>query len=152
MSFDASNNNEIFENTISDCKSSALWFWNNASQNVFYLNNFVNNTENVEKYVTDFQEFPTNIWDNGTTGNYWSDYNGTDTNSNGIGDTPYIIEENNQDNYPLMEQVDISAIPEFSSGILLVSGLLAVSVLLIICRHAFKSVEMKKQKLSDAVG
>jgi len=54
-----------------------------------------------------------NIWDDGypSGGNYWSDYNGTDlfsgsyqneTGSDGIGDTPYVIDENNQDNYPLI--------------------------------------------------
>jgi len=41
-------------------------------------------------------------WDNGCEGNYWSIYNETDLNRDGIGDTPYIIDGNNQDNYPLM--------------------------------------------------
>jgi parallel beta-helix repeat protein len=30
-------------------------------------------------------------WDNGSAGNYWNDYNGTDTDNDGIGDTPYAI-------------------------------------------------------------
>jgi hypothetical protein len=53
------------------------------------------------------------VEDNGypSGGNYWSDYNGTDmyhgpyqnqTGSDGIGDTPYVIDANNTDNYPLM--------------------------------------------------
>jgi hypothetical protein len=42
------------------------------------------------------------IWNNSCEGNYWSDYNGTDLDGDGIGDTPYIINSNNQDNYPLM--------------------------------------------------
>lgn len=57
-----------------------------------------------------------NIWDNGTTGNYWSNYNGTDNNGDGIGDTPYVIDHNNQDNYPLMTEF---IIPEFPSWIVL---------------------------------
>jgi len=43
-----------------------------------------------------------NEWDNGLEGNYWSNYTGTDSDLNGVGDIPYVIDENNQDNYPLM--------------------------------------------------
>jgi nitrous oxidase accessory protein NosD len=96
---------------------------------VFYLNNFFNNTENVEKYITDLQEFPTNIWDNGTIGNYWSDYEGLDSDEDGIGDTPYIINENNQDNHPLMNP---SAIPEFPSWLILPLFLIATFSALVV--------------------
>ena len=39
-------------------------------------------------------------------GNYWDDYNGSDTNGDGIGETPYIIDGNNSDNYPLIERFE----------------------------------------------
>ena len=42
-------------------------------------------------------------WDNGKEGNYWSDYNGTDIDGDGIGDTPYFIDALNIDHYPLMK-------------------------------------------------
>jgi parallel beta-helix repeat protein len=42
-------------------------------------------------------------WDDGKEGNYWSDYNGTDGNDDGIGDTPYVVDVLNQDRYPLMQ-------------------------------------------------
>jgi len=53
-----------------------------------------------------------NIWDDGypSGGNYWSDYDGSDLfsgqyqnliRSDGMGDTPYIIDVNNIDRYPL---------------------------------------------------
>ena len=45
--------------------------------------------------------------------NYWSDYKGTDSNLDGVGDTPYIINENNQDDYPLMEPVQLDFFPDY---------------------------------------
>jgi nitrous oxidase accessory protein NosD len=62
-----------------------VWF-----NNSIYGNNFNHNSENV--IVAFIRNPPYNSWDNGTVGNYWSDYNGTDADGDGIGDTPYIIE------------------------------------------------------------
>jgi hypothetical protein len=42
-------------------------------------------------------------WDFDGRGNFWSDYNGTDSNGDGIGDTYYIIDVLNYDRYPLIE-------------------------------------------------
>jgi len=77
-----------------------------SSNNRIYHNNFINNPRQVD---TD----SANAWDNGypSGGNYWSDYAGEDlhsgpyqneTGSDGIGDTPYVIDAQNLDNYPLM--------------------------------------------------
>ena len=74
---------------------------NNASDNKFYHNNFVNNTEQVI-----FEEIlRSNEWDNGAEGNYWSDYLGVDWDHNGIGDNPHVLNYSYsiQDIYPLME-------------------------------------------------
>jgi parallel beta-helix repeat protein len=73
--------------------------------NIIYLNNIINYKEDA-KIIESY----TNTWDNGRLGNYWSDYNGTDTNGDGIGDTPYTIDVNNQDRYPLMKPVVFSKI------------------------------------------
>jgi len=82
--------------------------------NVFYHNNFVGNTQQANiTYDVSNQIWWGNVWDNGYPdgGNYWSDYTGTDlyngpgqnmTGSDGIGDTAYVIETSNIDNYPLM--------------------------------------------------
>jgi hypothetical protein len=50
-----------------------------------------------------------NAWDNGyrSGGNYWSDYRtrypkATENRSSGIWETPYVIDANNTDNYPLV--------------------------------------------------
>jgi len=81
-----------------------------STYNIFYHNNFVNNTKH--KYYYQY-EYYTNAWDNGypSGGNYWSNYTGVDlhsgqyqneTGSDGIGDVLHTIDERNQDNYPLM--------------------------------------------------
>lgn len=78
-----------------------------AEGNIIYKNNFIKNNQNVINEV--IMATPSwNGWDNGQEGNYWSSYEGKDDNKDGIGDTPYVIDENNADNYPLMAQVEIS--------------------------------------------
>jgi len=103
---DYSDKNTFVNNTVSfsDCGI----YIRNSWYNVLFHNNFINNTEQVSS--TDSQ----NVWDSGypSGGNYWDDYKGIDlyggpfqdeTGCDGIGDKPYVIDENNQDNYPLME-------------------------------------------------
>jgi len=86
-------NNELSNNSIAiSTYLSAL--------NQIYHNNFVNNEEQAE--TQDSQ----NTFDYLGEGNYWSDYNGTDANNNGIGDTPYVVGEQNVDNFPLMGLFD----------------------------------------------
>jgi parallel beta-helix repeat protein len=79
-----------------------------SSNNTIYHNNFINNTNQVGFWA----ESLLNVWDNGypSGGNCWSDYTGIDaysgpyqniTGSDGIGDMPYVIDENNTDRYPL---------------------------------------------------
>ncbi len=70
-----------------------------STDSLIYLNNFINNT--IQVY--DDSE---NRWDNGSVGNYWSDYNGTDSNGDSIGDTPYhILGVDNSDSYPLIRPI-----------------------------------------------
>jgi len=65
-------------------------------------NYFINNTVHIA-LDPDYLSASRVSWDNGSAGNYWSDYNGTDANNDGLGDTPYVIHRDNQDIYPLME-------------------------------------------------
>ena len=91
-----STNNTVTQNTFSDC-SQGINEDVTSGANKFYHNRFINN---MLQASIDGSE---NKWDNDYTsgGNYWSDYNGTDLNQDGIGDTPYVITVNNIDRYPL---------------------------------------------------
>jgi len=86
-----------------------------SSNNEIYRNYFINvNTMTMD---TDNDENPsTNSWDNGSKGNYWSGYTGTDSNGDGIGDTPHVLYENNQDNFPLMDYPPVSTNPQTDSS------------------------------------
>ena len=77
-----------------------------SSNNTFVHNNFINNYGQVG-YTSKANN---NTWDNGAEGNYWSNYEGADNDSDGIGDTPYLVNSNAQDNYPIMAPIDILAV------------------------------------------
>jgi len=68
-------------------------------------NSFVKNEVQLSGCVCKIYNFSEakHAWDNGKVGNYWSNYNGTDQNHDGIGDIPYVIDVLNQDNYPLIQ-------------------------------------------------
>jgi len=110
-----SSNNTIVENQLEDNKigisTMTIYSQGGAHDNLIYYNNFVNNIENVYNEVVLAGSVAVSIWDNGTVGNYWSDYAGADANGDGIGDTPYLIDYSNQDNYPLMNPVGIANVP-----------------------------------------
>ncbi len=50
------------------------------------------------------------VLNNGKEGNYYSDYNGSDVNSDGIGDTPYVVFANDTQNYHYIADFDIANI------------------------------------------
>lgn len=113
--------NKIYRNNLFDNKIAVQI--KTASHNVFYQNNFFDNEIQVniqEEFVN-----TNNTWNYNNRGNYWDDYTGTDANGDGIGDTPYIINLDNQDNYPLMEPV---IIPEFPSWLIVPMFLIATLV------------------------
>jgi len=113
MSFLETENNLIVGNNITDTSNpfvtvSAVMFWG-ASNNTIYHNNFINNTPPAGDAAFN-SPFSINTWDDGYPmgGNYWSDYqtrypNATEIDNSGIGDTPYVIDPQNKDQYPLME-------------------------------------------------
>ena len=65
-----------------------------CENNLFYNNSFINNGEHaLDEGVGPYSYSPLNYWNNTNIGNYWDDYNGTDSNDDGIGDTPYDVPE-----------------------------------------------------------
>jgi len=101
---ESSTGNTIFSNTIS---LNAIGLKLESTGNTIYSNIILlNGIGAISPSI--------NVWDNGypSGGNYWSDHTGEDlysgpyqneTGSDGIGDTPYIIDADNKDNYPLMK-------------------------------------------------
>jgi parallel beta-helix repeat protein len=77
-------------------------------------NSFINNTQQLTGCVCKVYNFsePIHSWDNGKIGNYWSNYNGTDADHDGIGDTYYRIDVLNQDRYPLIVSPAKPPVPE----------------------------------------
>jgi parallel beta-helix repeat protein len=120
-----SSNNTISGNSIIN---NAYGFYIYSSpHNIIYHNDFVDNTEQV------FSTGSTNFWDDDAgKGNYWSDYkekypNATEIDNSGIWDTPYVIDENNQDNYPI--------VPEFPTWTSMLPLLIVLTVATAICKR-----------------
>ncbi|KXA94598.1 hypothetical protein AKJ65_03985 [candidate division MSBL1 archaeon SCGC-AAA259E19] len=99
--------NNVLKNNLVENNRKGIYL-RGSSNNQIYHNNFLSNT-------TQAFDNGSNTWDNGypSGGNYWSDYTDEDNyhgenqdipGSDGIGDTPYSIPgDSNQDRYPLME-------------------------------------------------
>ena len=133
--------NRIAANIIKNCKCGiALDFWGhncivddntleknaygiivysvNPNNNIFYRNRFVNNIINA-------YDDSNSKWDYQNKGNYWDDYNGTDSNDDGVGDSPYNITGGcAKDNYPLIEPAEET--PGFEMLILIISFTLVI--------------------------
>jgi len=125
----SSSSNSIIANNVTDSNYGISL--SESSDNRIYHNNFVNNTNQVYDHSWNSTGYAqsVNTWDNGSQGNYWSDYNGTDNNQDGIGDTPYIIDANNTDHYPLMLQYVIPEFPTFLVvPLFMIATLLAIIV------------------------
>ena len=118
-------NNTFYGNYIANSEV-AVCLQDEAINNTFYGNTFA--FDSCKFRIGDDVEGTS--WDNGTIGNYWGDYEGTDNNEDGIGDSPYTIVGvkwdtdvggdvsfiAGYDNYPLMEP---TIIPEFPSWTIL---------------------------------
>jgi parallel beta-helix repeat protein len=104
----SSSGNNISKNKIKGSLYDGVYLWY-SSGNRLYHNSIEDNLVQALVGPSGYS----NLWTDGypSGGNYWSDYAGTDlcsgpyqneTGSDGIGDTPYVIDANNQDHYPVM--------------------------------------------------
>ena len=105
--FFAGSNNTVCSNNITDSTWGIYFspYFAAPAENLFFNNNFINNQGNIGGLSSHNNQ----MWDDGSSngGNYWSDYLicypfATQVNSSGIMDTPYEINENNSDNFPLL--------------------------------------------------
>ncbi len=116
-------NVEVTENAVSENENGVI-IWNDYLENdefhhnlLFHHNNFINNTVQVGNYSFG------GTWDNGAIGNFWSNYNGTDANGDGVGDTLHVVivqhisgwgnitfthGSTDEDHFPLISPVNIT--------------------------------------------
>ena len=93
-----SNDNEIFKNEIYSNKKFGCYLCCNSIFNTLFLNNFTSNNRSAYDAIG-------NQWYKNKTGNFWDDYNGSDSNGDGIGDKPYdniMPHRDNKDPYPIV--------------------------------------------------
>jgi parallel beta-helix repeat protein len=115
-------NNIVFNNTydgmIDNSMNSNSTFFNN----IIFHNNFINNTY---PFIC---RGSGNLWHEGypSGGNFWSRYKGTDfyqgpdqneDGEDGIGDTPYIIDSSNTDQYPLIHPWSLFPVRNINNGL-----------------------------------
>ena len=101
ISLDEAYNTTITANTIANNTDQGIHS-QFSEGNTYFHNNIINNT--LQAYNWGESGAWPNTWDNGNSsgGNFWSDYNGNNTNSDGFGNIPYNVGPENIDHYPLM--------------------------------------------------
>ena len=108
--------NNVFGNKILNNSYKGIEFYE-SSKNLVY-NNYFNNSDNTLSVNS------VNTWNITKTsgknivggsylgGNYWNDYDGTDSDGDGLGDYPYVIDSSNKDYLPLVIPTEEPVVPE----------------------------------------
>ncbi|MFW9996938.1 MAG: right-handed parallel beta-helix repeat-containing protein [Candidatus Odinarchaeota archaeon] len=95
-----SNNNTLTGNTVTSNHKHGIYLAS-SDYNAIYLNEFIGNNRGA---VQGYSGTNTNVFTNGSHGNFWSDYTGIDTTGDGIGEMSYSIDggAGAEDPHPLM--------------------------------------------------
>ena len=103
IAISSSNHNCIYGNNITNGHTGIAFGYSRS--NKVYRNFFIHNDQQAFVLLSG----DANVWDNGDSfgGNYWSDYAGIDENKDGFGDTPYVVDAQNVDHYPLTSSAPI---------------------------------------------
>ncbi|KUK56872.1 MAG: Nitrous oxidase accessory protein, partial [Bacteroidetes bacterium 38_7] len=99
-------NATVFYNIVKN-NDYGIWVDSDVPSDLVVYNNTFDNIMNAE-------DLGSHSFDNGTIGNFWSDYDSKDLDGDGIGDTKdYIIDTDSSDRYPLTENylsVDVTTV------------------------------------------
>ncbi len=152
--------NNIGVNIYDNCSINSVMY-NNVILNTLYgiymsgsFGNRIHHNNIIDNPNQAYDDRSDNFWDDGYPhgGNYWSDYWGIDLNStpaqdvpppDGMGDTPYIIDSDSMDNYPLMSPS--------GNFILLYEGWNLISIPLLQSDSFFESILSPLNGLYDSV-
>jgi parallel beta-helix repeat protein len=114
----------ITANTINNCTTAISFNQNDKTYNTISRNNITNNTNGLAITQSNVNIYENNLidnthqatidanstidWDSQQKGNYWSDYTtrypqATQIDNTGVWNTPYQIDANNTDQYPLVK-------------------------------------------------
>jgi parallel beta-helix repeat protein len=136
---DGSSNNTVIANNIVGNNQVGIFLDGHSDNNTLYTNNLIGNAQQVGS-----NGGQKNIWDNGSKGNYWSDYqakypNATEIDGSGVWNIAYSIDANNTDNHPL---TNYTAIPEFMPATFSLAFMLVIFTIVIAFqrrRHALRN-------------
>jgi len=107
-----SSNSTIHGNVIENCTLEGIFLEDSSNDNVIYENYLQHNNHNNSQV---FDEGTNNQWDNGTLGNWYCNYNGSDLDHDGIGDEPYVVSPSNSvDHYPIVIDEDHDAVNDYT--------------------------------------
>jgi parallel beta-helix repeat protein len=128
--YDKADYNQVYGNNLLN-NGYGVNVWFSSANNTIYDNNFEKNKFGQVNLLNESRV--SNFWDNGTIGNYWSDYQGQGT---------YVIDQNNVDYHPLTH-------PTLLSTILPIAIIAAVAVILAVVISLLLYRRHRKRQVSD---